>query len=242
MSRITDVRIKCLCCSETFKSTKVTTIDSLGPVTSDFFEMSVGEQPIRHLVHTCPDCGYTGVLAEKGPLPDEVVKVVGEKIGPLLGESPPSTSRKWEFMAIISVARGMDAFAVGSLYLRAVWSAWLEKETEAEPVYREEVIRYFQRALDEGVVLEDRIYWTTYLVGEMYRRIGNSARAGEWYNKVMEMQLEHPRRDFWVDLARQQMAEPKEYVRDPAVGLESGEKRPSLLERLRMALRRKNRA
>ncbi len=237
MSLVSKVTIKCLCCGEVFQSRKVTAIDTLGPATSDFFEMSVGEQPIRHLVHTCPECGYTGVLNEKGPLQDDIIKVVAKEITPRIGQVPVSTWRRWEFMAIISRARGLDDFAVGSLYLRAAWSAWLDKEKEAEDGYREAVIRYFEKALRAKVVLEDRVYWTTYLVGEMHRRLGNRRNAKEWYNKVLEMQLEHPDRNFWIDLATQQMTEPKEYLRAPAVGSKPEDRSPSFRERLKMAFR-----
>ncbi len=215
MTNLASIEIKCLCCGNQFESRKVVSIDSLGPVTTDFFEMSVGQQPIRYLIFTCPECGYTGVSSEEGPLDSQIKKFVEETISPRLKEEELTSGRRWEFMAIISEAKGLDDFAIGSMYLRAAWLSWLDGHTGDEPGYRRNVTEYFEKALNKEIVLEDRVYWTKYLIGEMYRRIGDEINAHKWFDKVMEIELKHQNRDFWIDLARQQKTEPKEYIREP---------------------------
>ena len=215
MNTLAPIEIECLCCGNQFDSREVVSMNNLGPVTTDLFEMAAGQQPIRYLVFTCPDCGYTGVSGEKGPLDSQIKKFVEEKISPRLKDEEITSGRRWEFMALISEAKGLDDFAVGSMYLRAAWCSWLDGNAGDEPGYRKKVTDYFEKALNKEIVLEDRIYWTKYLVGEMYRRIGDEINAHKWFDKVTQMELKHPNRDFWLDLARQQKTEPKEYVREP---------------------------
>jgi hypothetical protein len=52
----------------------------------------------------------------------------------------------------------------------------------------------------------------TYLVGELWRRIGDSSRATEWFNQVA-LEVTDPESQQWiVNLARQQRDEPREWV------------------------------
>ncbi len=232
MTTLAPIEIECLCCGNQFESRKVVSTDSLGPVTTDLFEMAAGQQPIRHLIFTCPECGYTGVSTEEGPLDSQIKKFVEETISPRLKEEEITSGRTWEFMAIISEAKGLDDFAIGSLYLRAAWLSWLDGNAEDEPGYRRKVTDYFEKALNKDIVLEDRVCWTKYLVGEMYRRTGDEITANKWFDKVTEMELTHPNRDFWLDLARQQKTEPKEYIREPVSVEDLKKEKRSLLKKI----------
>ncbi|MDQ4083961.1 MAG: DUF2225 domain-containing protein, partial [Actinomycetota bacterium] len=65
--------------------------------------------------------------------------------------------------------------------LRASWVCRKEKEQPFESTFQLRAVRYFLRAL-EGEGLHGReLSVTTYLVGELNRRLGNHREALNWY-------------------------------------------------------------
>jgi len=232
VTTLVPIEVTCLCCGVTFDSQKVTHTNNFGPVTTDTFEMAVGEQPIRFLVYTCPGCGYTKASAENGSMDQETRQIVEERITPKLDGMEISSSRKWEFLAILKEAKGLSDFAVGSLYLRAVWCSSLDGQKADELKYRRKVIEYFQKAFEKEGVMENRFYWTAYLVGEMYRRLGDGLNARIWFDRVIAMNYKHPDRAFWVKWATQQKTEPMEYMRKPASPPPENAAKPPLLKRM----------
>lgn len=232
MTTLVPIDITCFCCGVTFDSQKVTHTDGFGPVTTDAFEMAAGEQPIRFQVYTCPACGYTRPSTEDGPVDRETKRIVSEWITPRLGGIEISSGCKWEFLAILKEAKGLDNFAVGSLYLRAVWCSSLDGKKADELKYRKKVIEYFQKAFENEGVMENRLYWTAYLIGEMYRRLGDGLNARIWFDRVIAFNQKQPDRDFWVELAAQQKTEPVEYMRKPASPPPENAAKPPLLKRM----------
>ncbi|HEX2716360.1 MAG TPA: DUF2225 domain-containing protein, partial [Gemmatimonadaceae bacterium] len=62
----------------------------------------------------------------------------------------------------------------------------------------------------DGVPREERAV-LTYLVGELWRRVGDVARAGEWFELVAE-EIVDPQTQRWIiDAARQQRDCPREW-------------------------------
>ena len=232
MTTIVPVEITCSCCGVTYGSRKVTHIVNLGPVTTDILEMTPGEQPIRFQVFTCPSCGYTTSSTDNEQVDDETRRTVAELITPRLREMEPSPARNWEFLAVLQEAKGLDNFGVGSIYLRAVWCASLDGQKAEEREYRRKVIEYFQRAFAREGVMEDRAYWTAYLIGEMYRRLGDIKNARTWFDTVINFNQKHHDRDFWVKLALQQKTDPVEYIRKPAGSPLAGPTNPSIWQRV----------
>ena len=62
-----------------------------------------------------------------------------------------------------------------------------------------------------------------YLIGEQHRRVGNKDDAILWYERVVEMETEHPDRDFFVSLALQQTLDPKDLMGEIIHGENNGE-------------------
>ncbi|GBE14602.1 hypothetical protein BMS3Abin14_00647 [bacterium BMS3Abin14] len=235
MTTLVSIEITCSCCGTTFDSKKVIHTNTLGPVTTDILEMAVGEQPLLFQVSTCPSCGYTRATTEDGPVDQKTRQFVEERITPMLGgpgEMEISSGRKWEFLAILQEAKGLDNFAVGSLYLRAVWCSSLDGRKADELEYRKKVIEYFQRAFEKDGVMENRLYWTTYLIGEMYRRIGDGLNARRWFDRVIALNQKQSDRDFWIKLAAQQKTEPMEYIRKPVSLALGNSGKPPLMKKI----------
>ena len=119
---------------------------------------------------------------------------------------------KFEFMALIDENVGSDPYSLGMIYLHAAWCCYDLKHSEAEDRYREAVVYYLTNAFESGELDEELLYMVPYLIGEQHRRIGNRSDAIQWYERVIEMEQEHPDRDFFVSLALQQTLDPKDLM------------------------------
>ena len=70
----------------------------------------------------------------------------------------------------------------------------------------------FERALAtyDAVAPEDRAL-LTYLVGELWRRVGDTKRARKWFDLVSGEVTSQPRDGWILEAARQQRDEPEEW-------------------------------
>jgi hypothetical protein len=98
------------------------------------------------------------------------------------------------------------------LLLRAAWCCVDEGDVEAERYFRRRAAWAFERALAafDGVAREERAV-LTYLVGELWRRVGDGALARAWFDRVPG-EVADPATQQWVlDAARQQRDRPREW-------------------------------
>ena len=77
--------------------------------------------------------------------------------------------------------RDVPARELGDLCLRASWVCRKEKERPFESTFQLRAVRYFLRALEEEGLHGRELSLTTYLVGELNRRLGNHREALNWY-------------------------------------------------------------
>jgi uncharacterized protein (DUF2225 family) len=77
--------------------------------------------------------------------------------------------------------RAVPARELGDLCLRASWVCRKEKEYPFESTFQLRAVRYFLRALEEEGLHGRELSLTTYLVGELNRRLGNHREALNWY-------------------------------------------------------------
>lgn len=69
----------------------------------------------------------------------------------------------------------------------------------------------YEKALAEADFPADGRAVYTYLVGELYRRVGDAREAGEWFDRVAGL-VTDPKQEWVVKLAEQQKTEPKEFI------------------------------
>jgi uncharacterized protein (DUF2225 family) len=77
--------------------------------------------------------------------------------------------------------RNLRARELGDLCLRASWVCRKEHEHPFESTFQLRALRYFIRALREEGLHGRELSVTTYLVGELNRRLGNHREALNWY-------------------------------------------------------------
>lgn len=109
--------------------------------------------------------------------------------------------------------RSLRSRDLGDLCLRASWVCRKERERPFESTFQLRALRHFMRALQEDDLVGRELSVTTYLVGELNRRLGNHREALNWYVNAGRTTEGDPRA-AWLDrlihrqskLAREQAA------------------------------------
>lgn len=209
------IELTCPVCDSEFSSQTVVATNGFGGKRTDFHERAAGMQPLPYFVHLCAHCGYAGVTRDFGKDvdPSDLLKEqVWNELAPALRASLPSGSLKYEHAAKVAAWQGSDARYLADLYLRAAWCCVDEGDTEAERYFRRHAAWAFAEALSEydGVPDDERAV-ITYLIGELWRRIGDDTQAEEWFDRVAD-EVTEPAAQGWVlEVAAQQKVEPREW-------------------------------
>lgn len=209
------IELTCPVCESEFRSQTVVATNGFGGKRTDFHERAAGMQPLPYFVHLCTHCGYAGVARDFGEdvdPSDRLKEQVWCELAPALRTSLPSGSLKYEHAAKVAAWQGSEPRYLADLYLRAAWCCVDEGDTEAERYFRRHAAWSFAAALDsyDGVPPDERAV-ITYLIGELWRRIGDNERAESWYERVAE-EVTEPNAQSWVlEVAEQQRVQPREW-------------------------------
>lgn len=215
MTTLREIQLSCPICLNQFNSQAVRSTNSSGGKRTDFHEQAVGAQPLPYLIHTCWKCGYTG---SEGDFGDEVevdpmIKAhIWDELAPKVPDGPMTGSDKYEFAAKVARWQGAAPQAIAVLLLRAAWCCVDEDDTEAERYFRREASWMFERALSsyDGVERDERAA-LTYLVGELWRRVGDLGQARRWFDSVPSEITNESSQQWILDAARQQRDDPREW-------------------------------
>jgi uncharacterized protein len=214
MTTLRQIELSCPICGNSFQSQAVVTTNAFGGKRTDFHERAAGTQPLAYLVHMCDECGYSGGErdfnheAEVSPLLKEHV----------LNELAPSAtlaatgSGKYEAAAKVAEWQGLEERHIADLLLRAAWCCVDEGDIEAERFYRRHAAWAFERALAryDGVARDERAV-LTYLVGELWRRIGDLNQSRAWFDKVSDEITDQSSQHWVLAAADQQRTDPQEW-------------------------------
>jgi uncharacterized protein (DUF2225 family) len=201
-------------CDHEFKSQSVVSTNAFGGKRTDFHERAAGTQPLAYLIHMCSECGYSGAEADFRGATDvsPVLKQhVFRELMPLL-PTFVAGSEKYEAAAKVAQWQGMDTRHVADLLLRAAWCCVDEGDIEAERYFRRLACRAFEESLSsyDGVPREERAI-LTYLVGELWRRVGDIKTSTHWFESVA-LEITDPESQQWIiDAADQQRLNPREW-------------------------------
>lgn len=176
---LTDV--KCPRCQHEFATRTVASFSVLGAHT-DFCSVYGGVSPLCYSITVCPRCRYADykngfAQAEKKPEPQDRPRTETEGLH-------LSALERYRLAIETARERGESDRVLTSFYLRASWCARVLKKPEDEKELQEKAIEHLQRVLAAGLVAHDQIVSDTYLVGELYRRLGRFREAVEWFDRV----------------------------------------------------------
>jgi uncharacterized protein len=208
------IDLTCPNCEWTFFSATLETHEALGRKRTDFQVVSegAGVTALPYGVHLCDCCGFAGPeswFTGDGHMNDELRRRVWDELAPQLARGPVPASEKYEVAARVATWVGVAPRQIGDLWLRAAWCCIDEGDSEAERFYRRHAARCFEEALGlyDGLDVDERAV-ITYLIGELWRRIGDTRRANAFFGMV-PYEITDERSQRWViHWARRQQENP----------------------------------
>ena len=214
MTTLRQIELSCPICGNSFQSQAVVTTNAFGGKRTDFHERAAGTQPLAYLVHMCDECGYSGGErdfnheAEISPLLKEHVL---NELAPCVTLAATG-SGKYEAAAKVAEWQGLEERHIADLLLRAAWCCVDEGDIEAERYYRRHAAWMFERALAryDGVARDERAV-LTYLVGELWRRIGDLNQSRSWFDRVSDEITDESSQHWVLAAAEQQRTDPQEW-------------------------------
>src|SRR5436305_6631020 len=214
MTTLRQIELRCPVCDNEFKSQSVVSTNAFGGKRTDFHERAAGTQPLAYLIHMCSECGYSGGEADF-TTPTDVSPILKQQVLKELAPlrpSPTCGSEKYEAAAKVAQWQGMEPRHIADLLLRAAWCCVDEGDVEAERFFRRQAAWKFNEALGtfDGVVRDERAV-LTYLVGELWRRVGDTVLATAWFERVASEIVDLQTQQWVLDAARQQRDCPREW-------------------------------
>jgi uncharacterized protein (DUF2225 family) len=213
MTVLESIQLTCPICDAGVASKQVVSTNTLGGKRTDFHERAAGTQPLPYRVHMCPRCGYAGTAeeftsADVGPM---VREHVWDELAPVV-TPVRSGSLKYEAAAKIATWQSAEPRHVAQLLLSAAWCCVDEDDVEAERYFRRLAAWKFEEALGsyDGVARDERAV-ITYLIGELWRRVGDLKLARAWFNRVEGEMIDDVRQRWVLNTARQQCDDPREW-------------------------------
>jgi uncharacterized protein (DUF2225 family) len=162
----------------------------------------------------CLECGYSGGERDfdaEGEVSPLLKEHVFNELAPSVSISPAG-SAKYEAAAKVARWQGVDARSIADLLLRAAWCCVDEDDVEAERYFRRHAAWTFEQALSgyDCVPADERAV-LTYLIGELWRRIGDLKQSRTWFDKVPDEVVDMDTQYWIVAAAEQQAINPQEW-------------------------------
>ena len=112
--------------------------------------------------------------------------------------------------ALCAQWRGASAQELGRIYHMGAWCSRVSGEKDKEKFYLARAAENFEKALAASQPSPDMRAMYAYIIGDIYRRLGDAGKAKEWYGKVAGMLKAFGGEEKIGELAEQQMKEPKD--------------------------------
>jgi uncharacterized protein len=215
MTTLQQIELQCPICETRFRSQTVVSTNSFGGKRTDFHERAAGTQPLPYLIHTCSRCGYSGAdrdFTDGADVSPILKERVWSELAPAINNGTRTGSEKYEAAAKVAEWQGADPRHVADLLLRASWCCVDEGDTEAERFFRRKAAWKFEEALSafDGVPRDERAV-INYLVGELWRRVGDTTLAETWFDRVRSELVDPEAQQWIIEAADQQRDAPREW-------------------------------
>lgn len=212
MTTIQPHDLTCPLCGSIFESNIVMSTNSFGRLHSDFYREASGAQPICYFVHTCTNCGYTGFEGDFQPqhLSADFRRLVAENITPEVKARSINVNGNYFLAALCAEWRGATPQSLARIYHMGAWCSRIQGDKDRERFYLGKALEYFEKALEAGEPSAENRAMFVYLVGDLYRRLGDTARANEWYGKVEQAIKENGGDPKIIEFAKRQMLAPSD--------------------------------
>ena len=190
MARVEQAYARCPVCRYIFRAPRVGTYVTVGRE-ADLCpkfpgRQSDGSRLIQSEVTMCPACsfaareGFAGLDLTPAERHDLEERLKEDGLLRVFRSSPPPWLA-FHAAEVCGQERELPDRELGDLCLRASWVCRKEGESPFESTFQLRAVRYFIRALKEDALVGRELSVTTYLVGELNRRLGNHREALNWY-------------------------------------------------------------
>lgn len=214
MTTLRQIELICPICENNFQSQAVVTTNAFGGKRTDFHEHAAGTQPLAYLIHMCDECGYSGGERDfnhEGEVSPVLKEHVLNELAPRVTVSTTG-SGKYEAAAKVAEWQGLEERHIADLLLRAAWCCVDEGDMEAERYFRRHAAWMFEQALAKyDSIPSDERAVLTYLVGELWRRIGDLQESRIWFEKVPDEIVDTGLQHWVIAAAAQQQTDPQEW-------------------------------
>ena len=212
MTTLQPQKFTCPNCGNVFESPVVMSTNTVGRLHSDMYKEAEGAQPVCHFIHTCPNCGYTGYEGDFEPRELSYIfkELVGQNITPEVKNRKIETNGHFYLAALCAEWRGAPAYVLARIYHMGAWCCRLRNEPEKEKFYLGKAAEYFEQALCSADTPKENMAIFTYLLGDIYRRLGETEKAKGLYGKVEATIKENGGDQKILEFARRQLKEPSD--------------------------------
>ncbi|MCA0757395.1 DUF2225 domain-containing protein [Paenibacillus sp. N4] len=186
-------KIECICCEMTFTTSRVRpSFKKATKSDSDFCGYYKSEiNPDYYVVRVCPSCGYATTENGLERLSDLQKKQYHERIGSRWqrqeygGERSVTQAMRCYKLALLSAqAVGEKDRVIAGLLHHIAWLYRYEANQHEEKRFLRFALQSYIRVYEtEGVSLNNAKLM--YLIGELYRRIGEENDAVRWFSRVV---------------------------------------------------------
>lgn len=191
---------------------------------SDLHVIYRGVNPLHYSIIVCPACYYAASI-NNNKFSQEINPKMLDKMIQALYQLKPESNIEYNRERDLEKALGSFKLAIRSaqlkqvatcdlagLFLGAAWIAREARDQELEKIYLKEALNHYLEAFNKDFKSIGNMsdVQAIYLIGELYRRNGNSKEAINWFNKVIVHKyikqyphIEKLTREQWA-LAREQ--------------------------------------
>lgn len=182
--------LKCPLCGREFESRLVTSY-TVARKESDFCPRYVGANPLPAFLHVCPGCGFVGFEADYRNFDASKAESVKRVLAGLQWQEGQKLTgpERYRRAALIAMYSGKKSAQIADLYLSATWCSRMDGEPEEEEKgARKKAVKYFELALAAQEFDAADLPVVHYLLGELYRRLGESTKAREHFARLDEFE------------------------------------------------------
>ncbi len=208
MTTVFPEKTQCPICDTAITVYYIGSTNNFGGQSTDFRSHAAGTDPLHVVVSQCGDCGYSdysNYFIKPRDLSEAVKARIREEIKP---SKQALHSRIYETIAQIAQIRGANSFEIADTYLKTAWCCDDEDDHDGEIAFRKLAIKNFIAALEDDE-LENNQMPITYLVGELYRRIGDAENARLWFDRVITADDNSEKMTRLRAIAQRQRDDPK---------------------------------
>lgn len=215
--RFRETSLVCPCCRWQFDTKTVLGASPTVGKSSDFHDhYRVGESVLPHLIHFCEKCGFCAEEKNYAEFEDLAFQVamqdfVESLLTPNLRWAFEYLADRYEHAYRIAEFADESPLYLADLALRGAWASVEERDHESERYFRRAAAYQYTSALQHFDMVDHRQRASiTYLIGELWRRIGDRDLAELWFEAVPNAVIDETEQRWVVALADRQRNNPQD--------------------------------